>query len=118
MGVTETGVRNMDPGWLILFFNLILEVLVVVVLIMPFPINAIRRFVLDAIAGALGKFKFARYVLGGIMALNVVYFAISVRYLYNGSHHSVDGSHHIKLFRTERNLYITGFSPFLAGVIM
>ena len=37
----------MDPGWLILFFNLILEVLVVVVLIMPFPINAIRRFVLD-----------------------------------------------------------------------
>ena len=78
---------------------------------MPMPSNAIRGYLIDGIRHLWNKHPNIRYACALMLTLNAYYFYNSMDYLY-----SSDQSKHFeikdvktRMFREQRNAYLTGF---------
>eukprot|EP01059_Diplonema_ambulator_P031847 TRINITY_DN598_c0_g1_i1.p1 TRINITY_DN598_c0_g1~~TRINITY_DN598_c0_g1_i1.p1 ORF type:complete len:158 (+),score=42.54 TRINITY_DN598_c0_g1_i1:68-475(+) len=103
----------MDPGWLILCFFLIIEVLLVTLLIFPMPSNTVRGVVLDGIRKVWKMYPNIRTASAVIMFLNIWYFWSAMQFIYSDAAYNTENKEvRLKLFREERNAYLTGFGIF------
>ncbi|KAJ9466020.1 hypothetical protein DIPPA_09777 [Diplonema papillatum] len=104
-----------NVGWIVLYAFLVMEIFVVTLLLLPLPERLHR-----GTAGLLRKlwhdFAVVRNVSFLILAVNMVYFYISIDYLRTlqvGSEMEI----RINVCRQQRTSYITGFGLFLFFVM-
>ncbi|KAL1523306.1 hypothetical protein AB1Y20_018252 [Prymnesium parvum] len=115
----------MEPGWLVLCVGLLFECLLVTLLIMPVPSNAVRGAVTKWVT-QLWHVAGVRYAFIAIMALDAFYFYFVMDALFHplydlGFLSPIEQAPtcelKMDLFRNERNAYITGFSLFMFFVL-
>eukprot|EP01063_Lacrimia_lanifica_P036723 TRINITY_DN7368_c0_g3_i1.p2 TRINITY_DN7368_c0_g3~~TRINITY_DN7368_c0_g3_i1.p2 ORF type:complete len:135 (+),score=68.64 TRINITY_DN7368_c0_g3_i1:82-486(+) len=101
----------MDPGWMLLSLFMLIETLLVAVLIMPMPSNKIRGLMVDGIRHVWNTYPNLRYIAALMLTLNAYYFYNSMHYLYFSDRyeHSEIKDTKTRMFREQRNAYLTGF---------
>eukprot|EP01060_Flectonema_neradi_P008548 TRINITY_DN160_c1_g2_i1.p1 TRINITY_DN160_c1_g2~~TRINITY_DN160_c1_g2_i1.p1 ORF type:complete len:151 (+),score=24.91 TRINITY_DN160_c1_g2_i1:64-453(+) len=98
----------MDPGWLIVYLFLVAECVVVALLIMPMPSNYVRGKVVGGLRAVWNKYPNLRHGCALLLLLNSYYCWVSISSL--NSPPDSDSVHaRTKLFRDQRNAYITTF---------
>lgn len=115
----------MDPGWLLLFLFLLAELLIVALLCLPMPSNAIRGKLVKSIS-SLWEATWIQYTVYLVLAIDVVYFY----FVFDALSHplydlgiltpiemGVSCEQKQDLYYNERNAYISGGSIFLFFVI-
>jgi hypothetical protein len=112
--------ETMEPGWFVLLVFMLVEVLLVLLLVMPMPNNAVRGAVVNLVS-SLWDQSGLRYTFYIFLAADVFYFW----YVCDALLHPLYDfglimpfevvSCEIKagMYQAERNAYITGFSLFL-----
>jgi len=64
---------ELDPGWLVLSFFMLLEGFLVLLMIMPVPSNNVRRYITDFVTG-LWDSKPVQYFSIAFLVLDAIYF--------------------------------------------
>ena len=117
----------MDAGWVVLFTFMLVEALLVLLLVMPMPSNAVRGAIISAVTSVWDKSPGMRYAAFGLALVNILYFwtvfdalihpwtwafgaAIAGDPMWSCEQRAAE-------FERERNAYITGFSLFLFLVL-
>ncbi|KAJ1624334.1 hypothetical protein T492DRAFT_1147996 [Pavlovales sp. CCMP2436] len=112
----------MDPGWLLITLALLAQCLLVLLLVLPMPSNAVRTVILKVVHGIWDS-QFVRFMAYLVMGVNGVYFYWTVHTMARrGSFFSpVETARtemdEIVMFRNERNFFITGGNLFLLLVL-
>ena len=113
-----------EPGWLILFVFMALEMALVLLLVAPMPSNAVRGAVTTWVSGLYAVPAF-RYITYTLLAIDLVYFW----YVFDALMHplydfgilvspfEISCEVRAAKFESERNAYITSFSLFLALIL-
>uniref|UniRef100_A0A7S2Y3Z1 Endoplasmic reticulum transmembrane protein n=1 Tax=Entomoneis paludosa TaxID=265537 RepID=A0A7S2Y3Z1_9STRA len=112
----------MDPGWLVLFFFMILEILLVLILCLPMPNNTIRGAITNT-AVKLFSQRPVQITCACLLVLDALYFWFVFDAMLNplydfgilnlGAEGGITCEAKQDLFYNERNAYLTGFSLFL-----
>ncbi|KAJ9460607.1 hypothetical protein DIPPA_23672 [Diplonema papillatum] len=107
----------MDPGWMFICLFLLCEVGVILLLIMPMPTNRVRQFTIGTIREVWNRYPYLRHLCFVIIALDAYFLYSAMTFIY-GDHQYLDQVQlRIRLFREQRNAYLTGFGIFLFFVL-
>ena len=116
----------MDPGWLVLFVFMLLEVVVVLLLVMPMPSNHVRGAITLAVTSVWDKNPAIRYCAIGLTLVNAFYFWTVIDALLHPWKWAfgilvddalISCEMRAHEYERERNAYISGFSLFLFLVL-
>ncbi|KAJ9473105.1 hypothetical protein DIPPA_33216 [Diplonema papillatum] len=107
----------MDPGWMFICMFLFGEVAVILTLIMPMPSNRIRQFTIGTLREVWNKYPYLRHMSFVIMLLDLYFLYTSVTFIYADHAFMDQTQYRIRLFREQRNAYLTGFGLFLFFVL-
>ncbi|KJE95786.1 hypothetical protein CAOG_06202 [Capsaspora owczarzaki ATCC 30864] len=113
--------------WTFVYYLLITEVVIFALLCIPLPIRW-RQAILSRIANSKTLLKLWPLALVVVAILSFLFFAALTEARathreheehkrHNGYHHSGDMQTEIRMFRAQRNMYITGFALFLLVVL-
>ena len=115
----------MDPGWLVLFIFMVMEMQVATLLCLPMPNNTIRGHITKWVV-SLWEMQPVRIFCFFMLALDIIYFWFVfdalLHPLYdfgilNPAEGAITCEAKQNLFYNERNAYLTGMSLFLFIVI-